>query len=185
MVNLDRPHAAKLGVLFAYFCLLAYALWNYPVGYQILPVLVLSAAAWLLYGYSRGPKPAELRAAAFIGLFLMLFDFAVQNAGAALGLWQVTLTAFHVLHVPIEIMLLTLIGGTAWALAQPKKFGLIDSALDIALFSVFGMVGEFMLIRNGVMSYSGGWTPAYAFAGYLVTWCMLTWLRYRIPAGAR
>jgi len=181
----DRPHAARLGVLFVYFCLLAYALWNYPVGYQILPVLVLSAAVWLLYEYFQGPKMGELSSAAFIGLFLMIFDFIVQNAGAALGLWQVTETALHVMYVPIEIMLLTLIGGTAWALAQPKRFGLIDSALDIALFSVFGMVGEFMLIRNGVMLYSGGWTSAYAFAGYLATWCALTWLRYRIPADAR
>jgi len=181
----DKPHAAKLSVLFAYFCLLAYVLWNFQIGYVILPLLVASAIAWLLYEYSRGRKPAELRAAAFIGLFLMLFDFAVQNAGGALGLWQVTQTALRVIYVPIEIMLLTLVGGTAWALAQPKRFGLVDSALDIALFSVFGMVGEFLLIRNGVMLYSGPWTSALAFAGYFATWCILTWLRYRAAGRAR
>jgi hypothetical protein len=181
----DRLHAAKLSVLFAYFCALAFILWNFQVGYPILPILVLSAAVWLLYEYSLGRSAADLKDAALIGLFLMLFDFAVQNAGGALGLWQIRQTALHVVYVPIDIMLLTLIGGTAWALAQPKRFNPIDSALDIALFSVFGMIGEFLLMKNGIMMYSGGWTSAYAFAGYLVTFIALTWLRYRVPIGAR
>jgi hypothetical protein len=179
MANFDSVHAAKIGVLFAYFCALAYLLWNYDVGYAILPVLVASGLAWLLYEHSLKPKPAALRSALFIGLFLMVFDFIVENAGAALGLWQVTKTALYVAYVPLEIMILTLAGGTAWALAQPRRFSPLDSCIDIALFSVFGMLGEFMLIRNGIMAYAGGWTSFHAFFGYLATWCLLTWLRYR------
>jgi len=177
---LDKNHAMKIGILFVYFCILAYILWTYKIGYVILPILVLSSIAWFLYEYSRGVKQTVLNAAFEIGLFLMLFDFIVENVGAFFGLWQVGTSALFVSFVPIEIMALCLIGGTAWALAQPKKFGKMDTALDIALFSMFGTLGEFLLIKNGIMSYSGGWTSLHAFLGYFITWCLLHYLRYRV-----
>ena len=187
MADLDKAHARKLAVLFAYFCMLAYLMWGYDVGYAILPALVLSAAAWLGYECSRRPKIAELRSAAAIGMLLSLFDFGVQNLGALLGFWQVTGTALHVGYVPVEIILLALIGGTAWALAQPKSFSRLDSILDIALFSTFGMLGEALLVKNGIMRYAGGWNPACALLGYIATWCLMTCLRYAAlaPKGGR
>ena len=178
--NLDKIHAMKIAVLFVYFCILAYVLWTYDVGYIILPILVLSAIIWFLYEYSQGVKRPRLNAAFEIGLFLMIFDFIVENAGALFDLWQVGQSALHVIFVPVEIMALCLIGGTAWALAQPKKFGRMDTALDIALFSVFGALGEFLLIKNGIMFYSGGWTSIHAFLGYFITWCLLHYLRYKV-----
>lgn len=177
---LDKPHATRLVVLFVYFLLLAFILWKYDVGYIILPVLVASAVIWFIYEYTRGVKKKALNAAFEIGLFLMLFDFVVQNLGALLDLWQVVDTALHVIYVPIEIMALTLIGGTAWALAQPKNFNRINSALDVLLFSVFGAAGEFLLIKNNVMFYSGGWTSLHAFLGYFITWSILHYLRYNV-----
>jgi len=177
---LDKNHATKIGILFVYFCILAYILWTYDVGYIILPILVLSSIAWLLYEYSHGVKQAVLNAASGIGLFLMLFDFIVENVGAFFGLWQVGTSALFVIFVPIEIMALCLIGGTAWALAQPKKFSRMDSVLDIMLFSAFGTLGEFLLIKNGIMTYSGGWTSIHAFIGYFITWCLLHYLRYKV-----
>jgi hypothetical protein len=74
MAEVDKPHMAKMGVLFCYFCILAYLLWNYQVGYAILPLLVASAAVWLLYEYSRGVKGAELKAAFSIGHTTQIID---------------------------------------------------------------------------------------------------------------
>ena len=181
-MDFDKMHGLKVGILFVFFCILAYLLWSYDIGYPILPVLVLSGIVWFVYEYkfAKKVKAKELNSAFEIGMFLMIFDFAVENIGALLGLWQVTKTAFHVIFVPIEIMALCLIGGTAWALAQPKRFMVINSALDILLFSTFGMIGEFLLIKNGVMAYSGWWTSAFAFLGYLITWISLHFLRYRV-----
>jgi len=180
---LEKPHAYKLLGLFMYFCLLAYMLWRFDIGYAILPLLVLSAIGWLEYEWQKDPKHLAPVDAVKIGFFLMVFDFAVENAGASLGLWHVVESGLFVLAVPIEIMLLALFGGTAWALAQPKKFSRINSALDIALFSVFGMIGEFLLIKNGIMEYSGGWTSLHALAGYVITWCILLFVRYRVFVG--
>jgi hypothetical protein len=179
-MDLEKTHATKLGILFIFFVILAYILLNFEIGYLVLPVLLVSAVIWLIYEYSRGVKKKNLNAAFEIGLFLLLFDFAVENLGALFDLWQFTETMMHVITVPIEIMGLTLIGGTAWALAQPKKFNRINSAFDILLFSLFGMVGEFLLIQNGMMFYSGGWTSAHAFLGYFITWSILHYLRYRV-----
>jgi hypothetical protein len=179
-MDIDKSHAKKIGFLFIYFLILAYLLWTYNIGEIILPILVLSAILWFFLEYLTGVKQKDLNAAFEIGLFLMLFDFAVENIGGLMDLWQVTQTAFHVIFVPIEIMALTLIGGTAWALAQPKKFNKINSALDILLFSIFGAAGEFLLIKNGMMFYSGGWTSIHAFLGYFITWSILHYLRYKI-----
>lgn len=176
----NKTHVMKLGVLFIFFLILAFFLWNYDVGYIILPVLLAAAVIWFIYEYTRGVKKKDLNTAFEIGLFLLLFDFAVENIGAILEFWQVTKTVFHVIYVPIEIMALTLVGGAAWALAQPKKFNKMNSALDILLFSVFGAAGEFLLIKNNIMFYSGGWTSIHAFLGYFITWCILHYLRYRV-----
>lgn len=179
-MDINRNHGLHIAILFIFFIILALWLWQFDVGYPILPILVASALVWFVYEYVHGINKKELNSAFEIGLFLMLFDFAVENLGAVFGLWEVTESLFKVIHVPIEIMALTLIGGTAWALAQPKKFNKINSALDILLFSVFGAVGEFLLIKNGIMFYSGGWTSIHAFLGYFITWNILHYLRYNV-----
>jgi hypothetical protein len=179
-MNLDNAHAMRIGILFIFFSLLAILLWTYDVGYVILPLLLVGALIWFVYEYLHKKDKTLLNAAFEIGLFLMIFDFAVENIGAILGLWEVTQSLFKVIYVPIEIMALTLIGGCAWAMAQPKAFNKINSALDILLFSVFGALGEFLLIKNGIMFYSGGWTSIHAFLGYFITWNILHYLRYNI-----
>ena len=151
-MNLDKNHAFRIGILFVFFTIVAFSLWAFQADARILLFLVLSAIVWFAFEYAQGVSRKQLNAAFEIGLFLMLFDFAVENLGAVFGLWGVTQSAFKVIHVPIEIMALALIGGMAWALAQPKKFSRANSALELLLFSVFGMAGEFLLIKNGIMA---------------------------------
>ena len=79
----------------------------------------------------------------------------------------------HVGYVPIEIMLICLIGGAAWALAQPRKFNLANATADTLLFTAFGAIGEFVLIRNGIMHYYPPWTSVFAVLGYFITWVIL------------
>jgi hypothetical protein len=179
-MDIEKNHLRRLGVLFIYFLILAYLLWTYQIGEIILHVLVISAIVWFFYEYLQKNSLRDLNAAFELGLFLMLFDFLVENIGATLDLWEVTQTIFHVVYVPIEIMALTLIGGTAWALAQPKEFNKINSAIDMLFFSAFGALGEFLLIKNNVMFYSNGWTSIHAFFGYFITWGILHYLRYRV-----
>jgi ABC-type polysaccharide transport system permease subunit len=68
----------------------------------------------------------------------------------------------------------------AWALYLPKKFRLSYSLFDILFFSFFGALGEALLIKNGLMVYTGGWTTTHAFFGYFVTWVILHTIRYKV-----
>ncbi|GEM_PF-1100868 len=182
--NVDKLHLLKVAGLFVFFCILAYLFLIIRPGWYIWPILVLSAIVWLfieLTGKLRSKE--EVKSAFFLGLFLMIFDFIVENLGGYFGYWKVNTTLFHVGYVPIEVMLLTLIGGMAWALAQPRAYSVKNSLADILLFAVFGAIGESVLRFNGVMFYASGWTHFHAFAGYAITWIILHYLRYKYRNG--
>ncbi len=111
-------------------------------------------------------------------IFLLLFDLVVENSGRLLGLWEVYGSIYFIGAVPIEVMALALVGGTAWALYQPSDFNKVYSIVDISLFSLFGTLGEYVLLTKGLMVYSGGWTTVHAVMGYALTWVILHFLVY-------
>lgn len=144
-------------------------------------ILLLLAIIWFLIELKiNWKRKKEIKKALIIGLFLMVFDFIFENSGFYLGLWQSSYSLFFVLTVPIEIMGVTLLGGTAWALHLPRKFNRMYSVLDILVFSIFGTLGEFILLNNGVMTYLDGWTSVYAFFSYMLTWIILHTLKYKV-----
>lgn len=171
---LKSEYALKPLKLIVLFSSLAVLFWYSPVSYSFLLwwILVACAVGWLFVELRNREGKGVWRAAG-IGLFLMLFDFAVENLGKIAGLWESFNSAFLVLAVPIEVMLLALIGGTAWALYQPKEFSGLYSLTDILVFAAYGTLGEFILGEKGLMIYMGGWTSFHAFVGYVVTWAML------------
>ncbi len=171
---LKSEYALKPLRLVALFSSLAVLFWYFPAPYSFLLwwILVACAVGWLLIEL-QDREGKEVRRAAEIGLFLMLFDFAVENLGKIAGLWESHNSAFFVLAVPIEVMLLAFIGGTAWALYQPKEFSGLYTLADISIFAAYGTLGEFILRNKGLMIYMGGWVSFYTFLGYALTWAML------------
>jgi len=168
---MDKLHLKKILFLGLYFSVLAVVFWFFKIGYFIWPVLILSAIGWLVYEYPK--KKNILKQAVLLGIFLMVFDFIVENAGGILGFWSVGVSLLYLGYVPVEVMVLILVGGTAWAMAQPEKIYAVNVAADVLLFTVFGALGEFVLIHEGMMEYSNGWNSIYALAGYFATWVML------------
>jgi hypothetical protein len=143
-------------------------------------LLVISAGLWVLYERNRNKKFDMARAFA-LGVFLMLFDWFVETYGLFLGQWQTAHSLFSVgAAVPIEIMLLCLIGGTAWAMHFPKRLSWTYIAGDTLIFATFGTLGEYLMQLNGLMIYMGGWTSAHAFIGYAITWLLMSYAWYRI-----
>ena len=147
-------------------------------GYLIYLTLVIAAVlalAWKSIG-----KPPSGRVF-ILGLFLMLFGWVVENAGGVIGLWNTYRSVFPVLYVPIEIMLLTLIGGMAWAMHLPERLTKRFILAESLVFGFFGSLGEWLLIKNGIMSYNTGWTSVHAFFGYFLTWLLLfaVWSRIK------
>jgi hypothetical protein len=142
--------------------------------------LIILAAIWAVYETAK-PYKKDLRKSAFLlGLFLMIFDFVVENLGYFGGLWTSPRSAYPVISVPIEIIALTLIGGYAWAMHLPRKFNKAYFCFEILIFGFFGALGEFLLIKNGMMIYTNGWTSVYAFLGYVGTWIVLFAVWYKL-----
>lgn len=170
----------RLSGLAAVFVALAALFFYLQPGRLIYLLLVLCSFGWLLFELKHHAQGRNVMNAFLTGLSLMVFDFAVENTGGFLGYWTTYGSILPVYYVPVEIMLVCVAGGMAWALYLPREFNRGYSLLDVLLFSFFGALGEALLIRNGLMAYTGGWTSVHAFFGYLVTWVLLHFIRYRV-----
>lgn len=171
-----------LFALILLFTLMAFAISTGIIaGNAIYTMLVIAAAGFLLFeAYIHRSEPDRIMKAVYIGIFLMAFDFVFQNAGWMLGLWQTFDAAIVIGVVPIEIMLVCLLGGAAWALYLPKRYDRIHTLMDVLTFGVYGAFGEFMLIGAGLMAYYQWWNSWLAFASYALVWVLLHYMRYKI-----
>jgi len=179
LMGVDWRSLLVLEVLFIILIIICwFCTFNPP--YLIYFFFVFLSIMWLFielkYNWEDRKK---VKKALKIALFLMVFDFVVENTGAYLGLWKVTGSVLQIGVVPIEVMLIAFFGGWAWALYLPKKYNKIHTFLDIVIFSVFGAVGEFLFVRHGFLVYLDGWTSTHAFIGYAATWVILHLLNYQ------
>ncbi|MFH1125837.1 MAG: hypothetical protein V1703_01815 [Candidatus Altiarchaeota archaeon] len=170
----------KVNGLLLLFVILAFCFLYFQPGRLIYFILLLCSIGWLAVELRCESPGKNLKNAFLIGMFLMVFDFAVENSGGFMGYWKTYQSVFPIYFVPLEIMFICVIGGMAWALYLPEKFSLGYSLFDIVFFSAFGAFGEALLIGNGLMMYTGGWTSVHAFFGYLVTWVILHFVRYKV-----
>lgn len=175
---MERHWLTWLGLL-ALFLVLGFVFYAYLPG-PIIWLLLDAAALGFLLVEVKLNSWALAKKMASVGAFLCIFDFAFENAGSLLGYWFSTDSALFVLHVPLEIIFLTFVGGVAWAMYLPKKFDPIFSIADIALFALFGALGEWVLIQNGMMHYYQGWTSLHALISYALTWIVLHAVRYEL-----
>ena len=178
----DEGSCRTLFTLILLFTLMAFAINTQIVsGPLIYWMLVAGAGAFLLVElYCHRGEPERIGKALLVGVFLMSFDFVFQNAGWLLGLWQTFGAAFTIGVVPIEIMLVCLLGGAAWALYLPRRYDRIHTFMDVITFGVYGAFGEFMLISAGLMAYYQGWNSWLAFASYAFVWVLLHYVRYKV-----
>jgi len=164
------------------FSLIGVAFWLLTpnAGLITYAILVLGAIIWLIYETAQKKNRHLIKHGILMGIFLMIFDFIVENIGFFAGLWTSPQSLYSVISVPIEIMALTLIGGTAWAIHLPQKFDKAYVIFESLIFGFFGALGEYLLILNSMMVYTNGWTSAHAFFGYIITWLILFWVWYKV-----
>ena len=136
-------------------------------------ILVFTSFLWFVYETRKEKKISMIKYAILLGLFLMIFDFIVENLGFFARYWTSPNSIFPVIAVPIEIMILTFIGGYSWAMHLPLKFDKVYMFFEVLIFGFFGALGEYLLMLNGMMIYMGGWTSFHAFLGYTITWIIL------------
>ena len=156
------------------------------------PWLVLSAGAVIWFAVEllvEKPAGMRLKKALLVAIFLVIFDFIFENSGTIFNLWYssnslvpvcMPIESTYPACVPIEVMLVILFGGAAWALYVPQDFKLTYSVADILLIATFGAIGEYLLIQFGLMHYLQWWTSVHAFLSYVGTWIILHLVRYRV-----
>ncbi len=147
-------------------------------GYSMYITLIATALVWLFYEWNFNGRP--LNPAWKLGVFLVVFDWIIENAGGLLGLWYTKHSLFTIGYVPIEIIALTFIGGTAWAMHLPDRINRNFLYLECLLFGFFGAFGEYLFQLNGLMVYGNSWTSTHAFFGYTIAWFILFGVWYTI-----
>jgi hypothetical protein len=174
---LERKEVTKLALITGYFVLLALLLYFVQIGQLAWDLLLVSAIAWFAIE-ARANRKMLYRAMA-IGAFLMLFDLVIENTGWVYGLWH-TISPFALGVVPLQVMGIAFFGGSAWMMYMPKRSDLWYLTANCFVFGLFGALGEWLLIKQGLFVYSLWWTSAYAFIAYFITWGILTVIRYRV-----
>jgi len=144
---------------------------------QIIVLSAIGLIAITTYLY-RNKLKTLWKSALLLGIFLMVFDWVVENIGANLNFWYSYISVFFVRAVPLEIMITALLGGFSYALFLPKKWNWKYIFLISLIFAFGGMLGENTLRSKGFMSYSGGWTPIHAFVAYFLVWILLNLVWY-------
>lgn len=179
---MKRPEIKALVTKVVVFSIIGLIFWLLTpnAGLITYAILVGGAIIWFLYETNQKNKISLIRHAIIMGLFLMIFDFIAENIGAFAGLWTSPQSIFSVIAVPIEIIALCFIGGYAWAMHLPLKPDKVYMVFEILIFGFFGALGEYLLILNGMMIYTGGWTSIHAFIAYAAVWLLLFGVWYKV-----
>lgn len=114
-----------------------------------------------------------------LGLFLMIFDFTIETLGGYYGVWTSQNSLLLVGYVPIEVMVICILGGTGWVIQLDTK---VKSRNHLIYFVLFwtsgGAIGEQMLLGLNLMTYGqffafGKWTLYWALLAYFLTWVFM------------
>lgn len=148
-------------------------------------ILPIVAMIWFLFEYRQlkiSKRGNMLKISIILGLFLMIFDFVVENLGAIFEYWVSMNSHLLVLAVPIEVMLTCFFGGAAWLLfAHPRRDNRKFVIFNSVLWSGGGTAGEWFLNKIRFMAYGNGWLSLpHAFSAYLLTFFILHWLVCKI-----
>jgi len=174
--------SVKLFALVTFFSFSAILLY-----YQLIPQklilagLAMAAIIWFaVEGFTNRKHVEYIKRACYVGVFLLAFDFVFENAGWLAGLWATHNSIIAIGVVPLEVMLICLFGGAAWAMYLPRHYNRIMTLIDILTFATFGALGEYLLGINGLMTYFGWWNSGWAFLAYAMTWIILHLVRYAV-----
>jgi len=116
----------------------------------------------------------------YLGLFLMIFDWILENIGALMGFWVSYGSMLFVSAVPLEVMIACVSVGVAYSVLVPKKWNLKYIIFCSLIPAVGGTLGEARLQSIGLMTYGNGWTWIHAFISYFAAWILLSVIWYKI-----
>jgi len=149
---------------------------------MVLPSILFFMVLTLIF---RKKESYRIKIGLLVGLFLMVFDFVVENLGKIFGFWESFYSIQFVLAVPIEVMIICIFTGANWAMLLPVKRDPKFSILYVLTTgSVLNYIEDYIIMSLGYMSpHANGWTPFICWLSYITTVFILHeltyWLYYR------
>ena len=137
-------------------------------------ILPITSMTWfLLEVFLSGWKVPK--SSIFTGVFLVIFDFIIENIGSMYGFWVSKNSSFFVLAVPMEIILTCFFGGASYSLLMStRKWNWNVIFVNWVLWTLGGTLGEYYLRTVDFMQYGNGWQSfPHAFFSYLITFIVL------------
>ena len=111
-----------------------------------------------------------------LGLFLVIFDFIFENAGLLAGYWYTSGSVLQLGAVPIEVVGIAFCAGYAYSLLFKEKYQKFNWEIGFftsLLIAVVGTLIEAILVSQGVLTYTGGWTSMHALISYFITFFIM------------
>ncbi|MEM3369712.1 MAG: hypothetical protein QXE90_02565 [Candidatus Micrarchaeia archaeon] len=119
-------------------------------------------------------KLKELNSRAIkLGIFLLVFDFIFENLGLLLGYWYTSGSILQLGAVPIEVMGIAFCAGFTYAVLFPRKFDTKLGFFSSVWIAAAGTAIEAILVSQGVLMYTGGWTSLHAFVSYFAAFMIM------------
>ncbi len=115
----------------------------------------------------------KLKQALLLGLFLAIFDWIFENAGALLNLWVSKGSILFLWHVPVEVFLIAIFSGSVYYFVLEERKSPGWMAFSSLLIAVVGMTMEKALIELGMLQYFQAWNSVLAFIAYFVVFVLI------------
>ena len=146
-------------------------------------LLLVPAVVWFTIEIKINWKDkSRISKSVIIGILLVVFNLLINYNGVLQDIYIISsqYSLFFILANPIELLLISFFGGTAWFLHLPKKFNLLRSVIDVAMLASFGTVAElFILTQNDLMTYISV-ASIDPFFTYALVWSILHFVYYKI-----
>jgi len=132
-------------------------------------LLVLAVGIFATLFVLRKPKASQYMAMVKMALVLALFDYAFETWGFLAGFWASAGSVLPLGAVPVEVFGIALCAGATYAMLFPRKFSWNLGLASSLLIACGGTFVEALLIGQGNLAYTGGWTSAHAVVAYFLT----------------
>lgn len=111
-----------------------------------------------------------------MGLFLAFFDLVFQTLGLYAGYWHSDKSLLLLgPAVPVEAFLIAFCAGAVLNLVF-NSFTEHRAAATSLLIASIGVFFESLLVSDGYLVYTGGWTSYHAFAAYFAVFFFFQWV---------
>lgn len=180
-----KSQIIKLLIIFSFFAILFWLILPMLPPSSFWFMLLIPAIVWFYIELKNNWKDRgrhRIKKALVVGIVLVVFNLVINYNGSVMDIYTIS-SQYSLLLIygsPIELLLLSFFGATAWFLHLHKKPNLLRSIIDVIILSSLGTIAElFILSPNNLMTYINVVWPD-PFLTYAIVWSSLHFVYYKV-----